>query len=106
MSVVLRSSSVFYKWQIAHPTVSSSAARAAEGILAEQFPRRDEFARLLDEMTQQRQEMNQQFKQVDQRFEQVDQRFEQVEQEWDKRWTCGWNGLINGLHVCTSGLMG
>lgn len=44
-----------------------------EGILAQHFPRRDEFARLLDEVQALRQEMNERFAQVDQRFEQVDQ---------------------------------
>jgi hypothetical protein len=51
-----------------------------EGIVSEKFPRRDEFARLLDELTALRLEQNQQFQKVDQRFEQVDQRFEQVDQ--------------------------
>ena len=80
-----------------------------EGLLAEKFPRRDEFARLLDEVQQHRAETaqqftqvdqrfdrleqgvqqhraetTQQFAQVDQRFEQVDQRFEQVNQRFDK----------------------
>jgi hypothetical protein len=54
-----------------------------EGIVAEKFPRRDEFARLLAEVQQHRQETQQRFDQVDQRFEQVDQRFEQVEQKLD-----------------------
>jgi hypothetical protein len=55
-------------------------AATIEGILAQHFPRRDEFARLLDELTQTRVEVKQGFEQVDRRFEQVDQRFEQVEQ--------------------------
>ncbi len=55
-----------------------------EGILAEQFPRRDEFARMLDELTQHRQETHQSFEQIDQRFEQVDQRFEQVDQRFEQ----------------------
>ncbi len=46
-------------------------ATAIEGILAHQFPRRDEFARLLDELTALRKDSNQSFKQVDQRFEDV-----------------------------------
>ncbi len=78
-----------------------------EGIVAEKFPRRDEFARLLDEVQQHRAETaNQsrrveqrverveqqlqehrvetaeQFKRVDQRFDQVDQRFAQVDQRF------------------------
>src|SRR4051794_20373922 len=48
-----------------------------EGIVAEKFPRRDEFARLLDEVQQHRIETAEQFKRVDQRFEQVDQQIQQ-----------------------------
>ncbi|MDM8525798.1 DUF3782 domain-containing protein [Desulfococcaceae bacterium HSG8] len=66
-----------------------------EGIVAEKFPRRDEFARLLDELrdlrissearwNELRSEMNRRFEQVDQRFEQVDQRFEQVDQRFEQ----------------------
>jgi len=66
-----------------------------EGILAQQFPRRDEFARLLDEIAllredtnrrfnESREDMNRRFEQVDQRFEQVDQRFEQVDQRFEQ----------------------
>jgi hypothetical protein len=47
-----------------------------EGILSEKFPRRDEFARLLDEVRAGRTETNARFDRVDQRFEQVDQRLE------------------------------
>jgi hypothetical protein len=49
-----------------------------EGILSEKFPRRDEFARLLEEVRSARAETKERFEQVDQRFEQVDQRFEEV----------------------------
>jgi len=55
-----------------------------EGILSEKFPRRDEFARLLDEVQAARRESNARFEQVDQRFEQVDQRFEQVDQRFEQ----------------------
>jgi len=55
-------------------------ATVIEGILAEQFPRRDEFARLLAELAEHRQETRQNFEQVDRRFEQVDQRFEDMHQ--------------------------
>ena len=76
-----------------------------EGLLSEKFPRRDEFARLLDELEGSRKENRQQFSllgqrldqvdqrfahvdqrfaQVDQRFAQVDQRFDQVEQRLEK----------------------
>jgi hypothetical protein len=59
-------------------------ATPIEGILAQHFPRRDEFARLLEEIREFRQETNQRFEQVDQRFEQVDQRFEQVDQRFEQ----------------------
>ena len=55
-----------------------------EGLLAEKFPKRDEFARLLNELTAHRAETREQFQQVDQRFEQVDQRFEQVDQRFEQ----------------------
>lgn len=55
-----------------------------EGIIAEKFPRRDEFARLLDELRDLRIENGKRFEQVDQRFEQVDQRFEQVDQRFER----------------------
>ncbi|MFN8490516.1 MAG: hypothetical protein U0350_23200 [Caldilineaceae bacterium] len=59
-------------------------ATTIEGILAQHFPRRDEFARLLDEVQAMRQDNNQRFEQVDRRFEQVDRRFEQVDQRFEK----------------------
>lgn len=59
-------------------------ATTIEGILAQQFPRRDEFARLLDEVQQARLETRDRFEQVDQRFEQVDQRFEQIDQRFEQ----------------------
>ncbi|MBN1878065.1 MAG: hypothetical protein JXA33_27835 [Anaerolineae bacterium] len=55
-----------------------------EGIVNEKFPRRDEFARLLDELTALRLESERSFRYVDQRFEQVDQRFEQVDQRFEQ----------------------
>ena len=55
-----------------------------EGIVAEKFPRRDEFARLLDELRDLRIDMNRRFEQVDQRLEQVDRRFEQVDQRFEQ----------------------
>ncbi|MEM7531214.1 MAG: hypothetical protein AAF639_03480 [Chloroflexota bacterium] len=62
-----------------------------EGILAQHFPRRDEFARLLDKVDASiealdifRKDVDQRFEQVDQRFEQVDQRFEQVDQRFEQ----------------------
>jgi len=55
-----------------------------EGIISERFPRRDEFARLLDEFTSFRQEQHERFERVDQRFEQIDQRFEQVDRRFEQ----------------------
>lgn len=80
-----------------------------EGIVAEKFPRRDEFARLLDEVQQHRAETArqskrveqrvehvdqqlqehraetaEQFNRIDERFAQVDQRFVQVDQRFDQ----------------------
>lgn len=59
-------------------------ATLIEGMLAEKFPRRDEFARMLDELQEHRRETQQQFRLVDQRFEQIDQRFEQVDQRFEQ----------------------
>ena len=53
-----------------------------EGILAESFPRRDEFARLLDEFTSFREETRGNFEGVYQRFDGVDQRFDGVDQHF------------------------
>ncbi|MDQ3249850.1 MAG: DUF3782 domain-containing protein [Chloroflexota bacterium] len=47
-----------------------------EGIVAEKFPRRDELARLLNEVQQHRQETTAQFVQVEQRFDRLEQRME------------------------------
>jgi hypothetical protein len=52
-----------------------------EGIINEKFPRRDEFARLLDEFTSFRKETQSNFEHVDYRFEQVDQRIDHVAEE-------------------------
>lgn len=48
-----------------------------EGIVAEKFPRRDEFARLLDEVQQHRAETARQSKRVEQRVEHVDQQLQE-----------------------------
>ena len=62
-----------------------------EGMLAEKFPRRDEFALLLSrsenlqkELSEFRNETNQRFEHVDKRFEQVDKRFEQVDKRFEQ----------------------
>ena len=55
-----------------------------EGIVAEKFPRRDEFARLLDEVQQHRAETAQQTQRVEQRVEQVGQHVERVDQRVER----------------------
>jgi DNA anti-recombination protein RmuC len=68
-------------------------AATIEGILAEHFPRRDEFARLLDELAKLREDTNRQFEQTRQemnrRFEllqeEMDRRFELLREEMDRR---------------------
>lgn len=50
-----------------------------EGIVAEKFPRRDEFARLLDEVQQHRKETAEQSQRVEDRVGRVEQRVERVE---------------------------
>jgi hypothetical protein len=55
-----------------------------EGIVNEKFPRRDEFARLLDEFTSFRKETRENFDQVDHRFNLVDQRLDNVDQRFDQ----------------------
>ncbi len=55
-----------------------------EGIVAEKFPRRDEFARLLDEVQAHRAETAAQSVRVEQRVEKVDQRVERVEQRVER----------------------
>lgn len=47
-------------------------ATTIEGILAQHFPRRDEFARLLDELTEHRTETAARFDRVDERFDRVE----------------------------------
>jgi hypothetical protein len=60
---------------------------AIEGIIAQQFPRRDEFARLLNEVKLQREETTRQLeqtnRQMNRRLEQMERRIEQVEQRVD-----------------------
>ncbi len=52
-----------------------------EGLLSEKFPRRDEFARLLDELQATRAESRQQLVKVDERFVKVDEQFEAARAE-------------------------
>lgn len=55
-----------------------------EGMLSEKFPRRDEFARMLDEVQSMRKDTDHRFDQVDQRFEKIDQRFDRVDQQFSE----------------------
>lgn len=55
-----------------------------EGIVAEKFPRRDEFARLLDKLDESRQENRQKFEQIDKRFDEVDKRFVEVDKQFEE----------------------
>jgi len=55
-----------------------------EGIVAEKFPRRDEFARLLDEVQQHRQETAEQSQRVEQRVERVEERVERIDQRVER----------------------
>jgi hypothetical protein len=67
-----------------------------EDIIAQQFPRRDEFNRLLEEVKLLRESMDRRFEQVDRRlellreemerrFEQMDRRFELLREEMERR---------------------
>ena len=59
-------------------------ATTIEGMLAHQFPRRNEFIQFLNEVKLLREDTNRRFEQVDRRFEQVDRRFEQVERRFEQ----------------------
>ncbi len=48
------------------------------------FAKKEEVAKILEELREFRAETNERFEQVDQRFEQVDQRFEQVDQRFEQ----------------------
>ena len=54
-----------------------------EGIIAEQFPRRDEFALLLEKITSNHQEIGQQIRQLDDRTGRVEQKIDHLEQRFD-----------------------
>jgi len=54
-----------------------------EGIIAHQFPRRDEFARLLDEVKLLREDMNRRFELMEQKFELMEQKFELMDQKFE-----------------------
>jgi hypothetical protein len=63
-------------------------ATTIEGILAQHFPRRDEFAHLLDEIRLLREETRERFLQVDERFEflrqEMNYRFAQMDQGFNQ----------------------
>ena len=52
-----------------------------EGIVSEKFPRRDEFARLLDEVRAGREENKQKFEKIDQRFAGMEHRFGEIKNQ-------------------------
>ncbi len=54
-------------------------ATTIEGIIAQQFPSRNEFARLFEEVKLLNENMHRRFEQVERRIELVEERFEQVE---------------------------
>ena len=55
-----------------------------EGVVAEKFPRRDEFARLLDQVEAHRQETRQYKIESDERFDKIDNRFDKIDNRFDK----------------------
>ena len=55
-----------------------------EGLLAEKFPKRDEFARMLDELERNRRETREQFGQVNEQFGQVNEQFGQVNEQFNQ----------------------
>ena len=55
-----------------------------EGVVAEKFPRRDEFARLLDQVEAHRQETRQYKEETDERFDKIDERFDKVDERFDR----------------------
>ena len=56
-----------------------------EGILAEKFPRRDEFGALVEEVKALRIESERRFEAMDKRFEAMDKRFEAMQERMDRR---------------------
>ena len=55
-----------------------------EGVVAEKFPRRDEFARLLDQVEAHRRETQQFQRETGERFDKMDDRFDKVDERLDK----------------------
>ncbi len=55
-----------------------------EGVVAEKFPRRDEFARLLDQVEAHRRETQEYKRETDERFDKIDNRFDKVDERLDR----------------------
>ena len=55
-----------------------------EGVVADKFPRRDEFARLLDQVEAHRRETQQFQKETSERFDKIDSRFDKIDERLDK----------------------
>ena len=55
-----------------------------EGVVADKFPRRDEFARLLDQVEAHRRETQQFQRETSERFDKIDSRFDKVDERLDK----------------------
>ena len=55
-----------------------------EGVVADKFPRRDEFARLLDQVEAHRRETQQFQKETSERFDKTDSRFDKIDERLDK----------------------
>ena len=55
-----------------------------EGVVAEKFPRRDEFARLLDQVEAHRRETQEYKRETDERFDKIDERFNKIDERFDK----------------------
>ena len=55
-----------------------------EGVVAEKFPRRDEFARLLDQVEAHRRETQEYKIETDERFDKIDERFNKIDERFDK----------------------
>ena len=54
-----------------------------EGVVAEKFPRRDEFARLLEQVEAHRRETRQYKKETDERFDRMDDRFDRMDDRFE-----------------------
>ena len=55
-----------------------------EGVVAEKFPRRDEFARLLEQVEAHRRETQEYKRETDERFDRIDNRFDKVDERLDR----------------------